>query len=224
MVKLSIVMPTLNEAAGVLASIQSLQSWRQNGAELVVVDGGSTDTTIELVKPWVDQVIVTLPGRATQMNAGAKVSSKDLLLFLHADTALPIGGIEQLNQAMKQGAHWGRFNVRIEGEAFMLRVISFMMNQRSKFTGIATGDQAIFVRRDLFESVGGFPNQILMEDIELSKILRRQSKPACLSGPVFTSGRRWESNGVWKTIFLMWRLRWLYWYGVEPAKLKEMYK
>jgi rSAM/selenodomain-associated transferase 2 len=224
MVKLSIVMPTLNEAAGVLASIQSLQSWRQNGAELVVVDGGSTDTTIELVKPWVDQVIVTLPGRATQMNAGAKVSSQDLLLFLHADTALPIDVMEQLNQAIKQGACWGRFDVRIEGEAFMLRVISFMMNNRSKFTGIATGDQGIFVRRDLFESVGGFPSQILMEDIELSKILRRQFKPACLPGPVFTSGRRWESNGVWKTIFLMWRLRWSYWRGVEAVKLKEMYK
>jgi rSAM/selenodomain-associated transferase 2 len=222
--KVSIVMPTLNEASGVVESVQALQTWRQKGVELIVVDGGSTDATADLVKPWADQLVVTSPGRAKQMNAGAKVSSQDILLFLHADTQLPIDGFDQLKQAIQQGARWGRFDVRIVGQNFMLRVVSFLMNHRSKLTGIATGDQAIFVCRDVFESVGGFPNQALMEDIELSKILRQQFKPVCLKGPVLTSGRRWESRGIWRTIFLMWRLRWLYWRGVAPAKLKEMYK
>ena len=222
--KLSIVMPTLNEASGVVECVQALQTWRQNGAEVIVVDGGSTDATVERVKPWVDHVMVAALGRAAQMNAGAQQASGEVLLFLHADTQLPPDGFEQLRVALAKGACWGRYDVRILGSSIMLRVVSKLMNMRSKLTHIATGDQAIFVRREVFDSVGGFPNKILMEDIELSKILRRQHQPACLPGPVLTSGRRWESQGVWRTIILMWRLRWLYWRGVEPARLKALYK
>ncbi len=221
---LTIVMPTLNEAAGVVGCVQALQTWRQKGAEVIVVDGGSTDATIALVKPWVDRVIVAPLGRAAQMNAGAQQASGDVLLFLHADTLLPPEGFEQLRFALAKGACWGRYDVRILGSSVMLGVVSKLMNIRSKLTHIATGDQAIFVRREVFDLVGGFPNQILMEDIEISKILRRQYAPACLAGPVLTSGRRWETQGVWRTIILMWRLRWLYWRGVEPTCLKALYK
>jgi len=222
--KVSIVIPTLNEATGIVASLQTMQVWREKCIELILVDGGSTDTTVELAKPWVDLIVASKPGRALQMNAGAKQATGNCLLFLHADTQLSVNGLNQLNVALAKGAQWGRFDVQIVGQSFMLRVVSSCMNQRSKLTSIATGDQAIFVRRALFECIGGFPDQVLMEDIALSNVLRQKYKPVCLPGPALTSGRRWESNGVWKTIFLMWRLRWLYWRGVEPAKLKELYK
>lgn len=224
MIDITIVMPTLNEASGVLDTVKALQRFRQQGVELIVVDGGSTDSTVELVKPWVDQVMTSSPGRAMQMNAGAQASTGEVLLFLHADTELPPDGLQQLFQVLQQGAMWGRFDVRLVGKPAMLSVISIMMNARSRLTGIATGDQAMFVRRTVFDAMGGFPNQVLMEDIALSNLLIKQYRPACLVGPVLSSGRRWEAKGVWRTIFLMWRLRWLYWRGVSPEQLKDMYK
>jgi rSAM/selenodomain-associated transferase 2 len=188
-----------------------------------VVDGHSQDDTVRKAAPLADAVLTAPAGRARQMNAGAAASQGDVLLFLHADTRLPEGADRLIGAAIGNGAGWGRFDVRIEGKPRMLRVVAALMNARSRLTGIATGDQAIFVRRDVFDRVGGFPDQPLMEDIELSLRLRRLCPPACLRQRVVTSGRRWESRGVWRTIFLMWRLRWRYWRGEPAQALAEAY-
>jgi rSAM/selenodomain-associated transferase 2 len=221
---LSIVIPALNEAAGIEATLQALQELRARGVELVLADGGSSDATPTLARPWVDAVVDAPRGRALQMNAGAARARADALLFLHADTRLPPMGDELVLQALAGGACWGRFDVRIEGRPWMLRVVAALMNLRSRASGIATGDQAIFVTREAFERVGGFPVQPLMEDIEISRRLKRLGRPACLGARVCTSGRRWEQRGVWRTIVLMWRLRWRYWRGESAARLAQAYR
>jgi rSAM/selenodomain-associated transferase 2 len=224
---LSIVIPALNEAAGIEATLQALQPLRLRGVELVLADGGSSDATPTLAQPWVDAVVDAPRGRALQMNAGAARARADVLLFLHADTRLPPLAdvlVLQAVQRSDKGACWGRFDVRIEGRPRMLRVVAALMNLRSRASGIATGDQAIFITREAFERVGGFPEQALMEDIEISRRLKRLGRPACLRARVCTSGRRWEQRGVWRTIVLMWRLRWRYWRGESPARLAEAYR
>jgi rSAM/selenodomain-associated transferase 2 len=226
--RLSIVMPTLNEAAGIQHTLQALAPLRERGAEVIVADGGSSDGTAALAAPLADHVVNAERGRARQMNAGAAVARAPVLLFLHADTQLPPEADQLIAQALSQGAAWGRFDVRIAGQARMLRVVAAFMNARSRWTGIATGDQAIFLRRDTFEHIGRFPDQPLMEDVELCKRLRaaRSSvgRPACLQARVTTAGRRWETRGVWRTIFLMWRLRWRYWRGESAAVLAKAYR
>ena len=224
MPSLSIIIPALNEAAGIEAMLQGLQAMRAQGAELVLVDGASNDGTPDLAARWVDVVVTAPRGRAVQMNAGAEVARGDVLLFLHADTRLPDGAAVLVQQAIADGAVWGRFDVLIEGRSPMLRIVAAMMNLRSRLTGIATGDQAIFVTAPAFHDAGGFPDQPLMEDIELSVRLRRQCPPVCLRARVITSGRRWESRGVWRTIMLMWWIRWRYWRGDSPARLAQAYK
>lgn len=221
---LSIVIPTLNEAAGIEATLMALQPLRARGVEVVLADGGSGDTTVAVARPWVDTVVDAPRGRALQMNAGAARSRADALMFLHADTRLPPLGDVLALQSLAEGAYWGRFDVRIEGRPRMLRVVAALMNLRSRLSGIATGDQAIFVTRAAFERVGGFPAQPLMEDIEISRQLKRLGRPACLRARVCTSGRRWEQRGVWRTIVLMWRLRWRYWRGEPAARLAEAYR
>jgi rSAM/selenodomain-associated transferase 2 len=221
---LSIVIPALNEAAGIEATLQALQPLRVRGVELVLADGGSSDATQTLARPWVDAVVDAPRGRALQMNAGAARARADALLFLHADTRLPPLGDVLVLQALAGAACWGRFDVRIEGRPWMLRVVAALMNLRSRASGIATGDQAIFVTREAFERVGGFPVQPLMEDIEISRRLKRLGRPACLGARVCTSGRRWEQRGVWRTILLMWRLRWRYWRGESAAQLAQAYR
>jgi rSAM/selenodomain-associated transferase 2 len=224
---LSIVIPALNEAAGIEATLQALQPLRLRGVELVLADGGSSDSTPTLAQPWVDAVVDAPRGRALQMNAGAARARASVLLFLHADTRLPPLAdvlVLQAVQRSDKGACWGRFDVRIEGRPWMLRVVAVLMNLRSRASGIATGDQAIFITREAFERVGGFPEQALMEDIEISRRLKRLGRPACLRARVCTSGRRWEQRGVWRTIVLMWRLRWRYWRGESPARLAEAYR
>jgi rSAM/selenodomain-associated transferase 2 len=221
---LSIVIPALNEAAGIEATLQALQPLRVRGVELVLADGGSSDATQTLARPWVDAVVDAPRGRASQMNAGAARARADALLFLHADTRLPPLGDVLVLQALAGAACWGRFDVRIEGRPWMLRVVAALMNLRSRASGIATGDQAIFVTREAFERVGGFPVQPLMEDIEISRRLKRLGRPACLGARVCTSGRRWEQRGVWRTILLMWRLRWRYWRGESAAQLAQAYR
>lgn len=221
---LSIVMPCLNEVAGIEATLQALQRLRARGVEVVLADGGSSDGTAERAAPGVDAVVAAPRGRALQMNAGAAVARADVLLFLHADTRLPPQADALVLQALAGGACWGRFDVRIEGRPWMLRVVGALMNLRSRLSGIATGDQAIFVTRAAFDRVGGFPAQPLMEDIELSRRLKRLGRPACLRARVRTSGRRWEQRGVWRTIVLMWHLRWRYWRGESAATLAQAYR
>jgi len=221
---LSIVVPALDEAAGIVATLQALAPLRARGAELIVVDGGSADATTRLAAPLADAVLQAARGRARQMNAGAAAARGELLLFVHADTRLPEAADALLRDAVARGAQWGRFDVRIAGRPPLLRVVAALMNERSRLSGIATGDQAIFVRRELFQRIGGFPDQPLMEDVELSLRLRALARPCCLRQRVTTSGRRWEARGVWRTIFLMWRLRWRYWRGESAQTLAEAYR
>ena len=224
-VRLSVVMPALNEAAGMAAALQALAPLAARGTQLLVADGGSQDATAGLAQAGGAQVVHAPRGRALQMNAGAQQASGDILLFLHADTRLPPDADRLIEQALANSPQvWGRFDVRIEGQPRMLRVIAAFMNRRSRWTGIATGDQALFMTRAAFDAVGGFPAQPLMEDIEMSHRLRQLSRPACLRARVVTSGRRWESRGVWRTVLLMWRLRFAYWRGVSPQRLAELYR
>ena len=220
---LAIVVPMLDEAATLPALLVHLAGWRARGCEVVLVDGGSRDDSVAMARAAGLRVVVAERGRARQMNAGAQACGRALLLFLHADTRLPEAADAMVCAALAVQA-WGRFDVRIDGRPLMLRVVAALMNLRSRLSGIATGDQAIFVRRDVFEAVGGFPDQPLMEDIELSCRLLRVSRPACLRARVRTSGRRWEQRGVWRTIALMWRLRWAYWRGVPAERLAEAYR
>ncbi|MEP1124641.1 MAG: TIGR04283 family arsenosugar biosynthesis glycosyltransferase [Ilumatobacter sp.] len=222
---LSIVVPVLDESAGVVATLDALAPLRRRGAELIVVDGGSTDDTVALCEPRADAVVVAERGRARQMNAGAARARGDRLLFLHADTRLPAGADASIAAALAgSDLGWGRFDVDIEGSARMLSIIAALMNRRSRWSGIATGDQAMFMTRAAFDAVGGFPDQPLMEDIEICKRLRRLGRPVCLRERVTTSGRRWEQHGVWRTILLMWRLRFLYWVGVSARRLAPQYR
>jgi rSAM/selenodomain-associated transferase 2 len=184
-----------------------------------VVDGGSEDATADLAAPLCDRVLRSVRGRAAQMNAGARVAQGDALVFLHADTRLPDEADRQILQALERST-WGRFDVRIEGRHPLLPVVACAMNLRSRLTGIATGDQAIFVRREAF---AGFPEIPLMEDVAFSAAMKRRARPACLRAQVVTSGRRWERDGVVRTIVLMWRLRALYALGVSPQRLARAY-
>ena len=229
--KLGIVMPVLQEGATLAQRLRALQPLRARGARLVVVDGGSTDATWALARTLADQVLCAPRGRASQMNAGAHAlladPAIDTLLFLHADTQLPMDADQLIAQSwtQKRGASevWGRFDVRIDGPHPLLRVVERMMNWRSRISGIATGDQAIFVRRAAFETVGGFAAVALMEDIALSASLKRLSPPACVGVPVHTSARRWEKHGVLRTIVLMWQLRAAYFLGTPPQALALRY-
>jgi rSAM/selenodomain-associated transferase 2 len=221
---LSIIVPVMNEAMGIEATLLALAPLRQRGVEVIVADGGSRDETVLLAQPHADTVLSAPRGRASQMNAGADQAQGEVLLFLHADTQLPTMADQLILEAIVSGSLWGRFDVRISGRSWMLHVIAMLMNARSRWSSIATGDQAIFVDRKAFERMGGFPEQPLMEDVELSTRLRSVAPPACLRSKVTTSGRRWESRGVWRTIFLMWRLRWRYWHGETPERLAEAYR
>ncbi|MCU0621195.1 MAG: TIGR04283 family arsenosugar biosynthesis glycosyltransferase [Gemmatimonadales bacterium] len=218
-------MPALDEAEGIGAVLAALAPLRARGHEVIVVDGGSRDDTSRVAAPLADRVLVTPRGRARQQNAGAAVARGDVLLFLHADTVLPDGADRLVLQALaRPGRAWGRFDIRIEGRAPVLRLVAALMNLRSRWSGIATGDQAIFVRRSTFEAVGGFPAIELMEDVALSARLRRVAPPACLRERVVTSGRRWEARGPLRTIGLMWSLRLRYALGESPASLRRRYE
>jgi rSAM/selenodomain-associated transferase 2/rSAM/selenodomain-associated transferase 1 len=224
-VSLRIVMPVLNESDGLTEKLRALQGLRAQGAELVVVDGGSTDDSWARARPWVDRLFYSPSGRAAQMNAGAAEmpgSKPDALLFLHADTQLPDDAFAAIAQALQSHA-WGRFDVQLNSKDACLRMVESLMNLRSRISGIATGDQAMFVRTEAFRALGGFPDQPLMEDIELSSRLLKISRPACLRQRVRTSARKWETGGVWRTILLMWHLRLAYFFGTKPTDLALAY-
>ena len=224
--RIAIVVPVFNEALALphlMANLDVLRETTSQDFELVFADGGSTDGTVALIEKRGFRVISSPKGRAWQMNAGAAQSTGDVLLFLHADTQLPQNAIKAIATSLVGDVCWGRFDVRIAGAPWMLGVVARMMNWRSRLTGIATGDQAMFMTRTAYQNISGFPEQALMEDIEVSRRLLQLSRPACISSPVVTSGRRWETRGLWTTIFLMWRLRWAYWRGQNPKQLAELY-
>lgn len=220
---ISIIIPAFDEAATIALTLQRLQPLRKAGHEVIVVDGGSRDDTRGIAAALADQVRSAPGGRAGQMNAGAAVASGALLWFLHADTLAPEDAARQIAQALQKGHHWGRFDVCLAGRMPGLRIVAWAMNRRSCLSAIATGDQGLFVERDLFEALGGYPEQPLMEDVELSRRLKRHGRPACLPGPLITSARRWERDGLWRTILLMWHLRLAYFLGVDPRILYRRY-
>lgn len=221
---ISIIMPCLNEAQTIVASLDALGPLRARGAEVIVADGGSTDDTVALARPRAEQVIEAPRGRASQMNAGAAVARGTILLFLHADCALPDAADGLIIDGLARSQHnWGRFDVTLSGTHPLLGVVERMMNLRSRLTGIATGDQGIFVTRTLFEAAGRFPPIPLMEDVALSKRLKRFGPPLCLPHHIVTSARRWEKHGVLRTVMLMWWLRFAYWLGADPARLARRY-
>jgi rSAM/selenodomain-associated transferase 2 len=222
---LSIIVPVLDEAPGIAEALTALAPFRERGTEVIVVDGGSRDRSVELARPLADQVLVAPRGRAAQMNIGAAAAKGDVLLFLHADSKLPPHADELLLDGLRSPTwKWGRFDVRIEGRNPLLPVVAALMNWRSQITGIATGDQAMFVTRDAFIAAGGFPEIALMEDVALSKRLKRLGRPLCLTAQVTTSGRRWDEHGLLRTVLLMWRLRLAYFLGAEPATLARRYE
>lgn len=221
--KISIIIPVLNEADSIQSMLQALQPLRDQGHEIIIVDGHSDDDTCALARPLVDRMLSSQPGRARQQILGAKMATGQVFLFLHADTRLPEQADQFILAALSQGYFWGRFNVRLAGSHWLFRVIEKMMNWRSCFTGIATGDQSIFVAKILYNDAGGMPLIDLMEDIEFSKCLLKFCKPACLKPIVITSAKRWEQNGILKTILFMWSLRLQYFFGANPAHLVKKY-
>jgi rSAM/selenodomain-associated transferase 2 len=221
-VTLSVVVPTLNEER-VLAA--TLERARQPGVlEVIVVDAGSTDDTSAVAARYADLVVCAARGRAAQMNAGAAQARGDILLFLHADTLVPTGFADAAIAACREpGVIGGRFDVRVEPSSPLLRLTGALINRRSRLTRISTGDQAIFIRRDVFEQLGGYADIPLMEDIDLSRRMKRAGRIACLHQRVTTSARRWQKDGVLRTILLMWSLRLLYFCGVSPERLQRVY-
>jgi len=222
-VRVSVIIPTLNEAPRVCHLLGDLAASPEIGLELIVADGGSADGTLDLARPLADLVLATGRGRAVQMNAGARAARGVYLWFLHADTRVSPEALAALGAACAAGALWGRFDVRLSGRQPLLRLVERLMNLRSCLTGIATGDQGIFVTRADFEAAGGYPEIPLMEDIALSRALRRRARPLCLQTPIETSSRRWEERGLLRTILLMWRLRLAYALGADPSQLARRY-
>ncbi|MGB4116099.1 MAG: TIGR04283 family arsenosugar biosynthesis glycosyltransferase [Polaromonas sp.] len=226
--ELSIIMPVLNEASGMAAALAALAPLVSRGSQVIVADGGSTDGTTTIATAARSPAITVIhcgKGRAVQMNAGAAHATGKALLFLHADTTLPPDADGLVQRALASGQHvWGRFDVRIEGQSKWLPVVSALMNLRSRLTGIATGDQAIFMTHAAFTAMRGYAVQPLMEDIDMSQRLLQLSRPACLPQKAVTSGRRWDTRGAWRTIVLMWRLRFAYWRGTPPERLAQLYR
>lgn len=220
----SIIIPVLNEAVHLPAQLAALQKWRQAGHEIIVVDGGSDDASVAIATPLVDQIITSEKGRAVQMNNGAALANNSWLVFLHVDTFFSDTAMNSLQAVFcDDDVKWGRFNVRLSAGSPLLKLVSILMNIRSRLTDIATGDQAMFMRKTIFEQVGGFPNIALMEDISLSSKLKKIASPYCAKEFVTTSSRRWQKHGVVKTILMMWSLRLRYFFGASPAVLAERY-
>jgi rSAM/selenodomain-associated transferase 2 len=219
---ISVIVPVLDEAKTIAATLQSLSRFAP--FEIIVVDGGSTDRTAEICQQFGVKVMASTPSRARQMNSGAKAARGDILLFLHADTTLPNSAFDDIRLALGDSRFvGGRFDVELDGEHWMLKVIGAMINHRSRLSKVSTGDQAIFVSRFVFEEIGGYPDIPLMEDVAFGRTLRRTGEIACLKSRVMTSARRWEIDGVWRTILRMWALKLLYLAGVSPNRLKQYY-
>jgi rSAM/selenodomain-associated transferase 2 len=223
-IKLSIITPTLNEADQIEQHLGNLQILRQHGHEVIVVDGGSIDGTVSLVSPLCDQVCQAQQSRSIQMNCGAKVATGECLIFLHADTVLPDNFLEYFSTINNIEGKWGRFDISLSGRNWLFRIIESCMNSRSSFTGIVTGDQVMFIGKELFNRVGGYPEIALMEDIAISNLLIKISAPIRIREKVISSSRRWEKNGIVKTIIKMWILRLLYFFQYDTNKLAKLYE
>jgi rSAM/selenodomain-associated transferase 2 len=222
-IKLSIIIPVFNESKEVEICLSKLQVLRKQGHEVIVVDGGSNDNTIILASSLCDHIIKSGKSRSIQMNAGAAEATGEHLIFLHVDTALPIDIPSLFLQFKNNKNEWGRFDITLSGTHFLFRIIENCMNIRSRLTGIATGDQAIFVNKKIFNEINGFPEISLMEDVALSSLLLKYSKPICFKERVVSSSRRWEENGIIKTILKMWLLRLLYFFNFDTNNLEKIY-
>jgi len=221
--KISIIIPVLNEENNLPKILCTLRNFRDSGHEVIVVDGGSADNSLSIAHDGADVVVVSRPGRAAQMNHGAAVATGDVFLFLHADTVLPENAIHLIS-SLQGDSFWGYFNIRLSGQKAIFRLIEWMINRRSSLSSIATGDQSIFVAKKLFNNINGFPEIELMEDIAISRLLKTETVPVCLPSQVLTSSRRWENNGIASTVLLMWKLRLFYFFGVSPEKLSKLYR
>lgn len=220
--RVTVIIPALDEEKTIASTVESVKSLGPD--EVIVVDGGSTDRTGELSERVGATVLSSPRGRARQMNRGAQEASGDIFLFLHADTRLPPPALDDVRSALADPEFvGGRFDVELDGDRWILRVVGTMINLRSRLTKVATGDQAIFVRRRIFKEIGGFPDIPLMEDIVFCRALKRKGKVACLRSRVITSARRWEAEGVWRTVFKMWTLKLLFLAGISPLRLKRFY-
>lgn len=219
----TIVIPVLNEAGNIKNVLEPLQPLRQRGWTIVVVDGGSVDATLERAKPLATSIITSHPGRAQQMNAGAEVASGEVLLFLHADTVLPKQFESEMTAFLESDKQWGRFDVRLSGNQLMFYVVAWFINWRSRLTQVSTGDQGLFFKRQFFNRMNGYTQLPLMEDVDICKRSRVISEPFFSKHKVTTSSRRWEKNGTWKTIWLMWCLRYAYYKGADPKELHRKY-
>ncbi len=217
--KFSIIIPTLNEEKTIGSCLLALQPLRSN-CEIIIVDASDNQSAIPAA--LADKIIGSAKGRARQMNLGASHADGDILVFLHADTFLPEHALQLIERHINY-KQWGRFDIQLSGNHFMLKVIAWMMNLRSRLTGIATGDQVIFVTKKAFAAAGQYPEIALMEDIALSKALKIISPPVCLNTKVTSSGRRWERYGICRTILLMWSLRLRYFFGADPQLLAALY-
>lgn len=222
--KISIIIPSYNEAAHIQETLIPLQNLRKRGHQVILVDASSKDLTTSIAKPYVDHVVCSEKGRGVQLNAGIVLAINDIYWFVHADTKVDEQSVDQIISACATSYSWGRFDVQFREKNFLLSIIAFFMNRRSCWTGICTGDQGIFMTAKAYKRVGGFADIPLMEDIDISKKLKISLKPKCLSTKITTSARRWLNNGIVKTIFLMWWLRFAYMMGVSPQKLVSWYR
>ena len=219
---ISVVVPILNEERTIAALLRALMQLKPD--ELILVDGGSSDGTRAICRQFGVEVLTSPRGRAAQMNYGARRATGDVLLFLHADTQLPLTAFDDIRDALGDPRFvGGRFDIQLDGDHWMLRVIGTMISLRSRLSNVGTGDQAIFVRRKVFQGMGGFPDIPIMEDVAFCRALKRLGEVVCLRSKVITSARRWELDGVWRTIFRMWMLKSLYLMGVSPHRLKRYY-
>ena len=224
MPKLSIIIPVLNEALFLSTQRDIFKSLISDGHEIIIVDGGSEDKSVQIARSVVNETFITKACRGYQLHFGAMKSNNDTLLFLHADSLLPEdAAILILDVLTQSNKHWGRFNISFSSTTPVFSIIAWFMNIRSCLTGIVTGDHAIFVSRDIYFKSGGFADITIMEDIDICKRLKKFSMPICLHDKVITSSRKWEAQGIIRTIFKMWCLRLLYFCGISTNRLEKLY-